>query len=150
GLLRPRGMQSNGERDLTAHRLVNENNIMIRQLSMLILVTALVGSVQPGHAQPRSPPPTSQAVLDEASQLNKQFEKLYSQGKFREALPHAERALALRDKTLGPMHPDVAESLNNLAVLYHAQGAYPKAEPLHVRALDIREKTLGPMHPDVA
>jgi len=48
------------------------------------------------------------------------------------------------------MHPDVAESLTNLAGLYQAQGAYGKAEPLHVRALDIREKALGPMHPDVA
>jgi hypothetical protein len=35
------------------------------------------------------------------------------------------------------MHPDVATSLNPLAVLYQAQGAYPKAEPLYVRALDI-------------
>jgi len=48
------------------------------------------------------------------------------------------------------MHPDVAQSLSNLAVLYQVQGAYPKAEPLYVRALDIREKALGPMHPDVA
>jgi len=28
------------------------------------------------------------------------------------------------------MHPDVAESLNNLALLYKAQGTYAKAEPL--------------------
>jgi len=48
------------------------------------------------------------------------------------------------------MHPDVAQSLNNLAGLYRAQGAYPKAEPLFVRALAIREKALGPMHPLVA
>jgi CHAT domain-containing protein len=48
------------------------------------------------------------------------------------------------------MHPDVAESLNNLALVYQRQGAYPKAEPLYFRALDIREKVLGPMHPDVA
>jgi len=48
------------------------------------------------------------------------------------------------------MHPDVAESLYNLAGLYLAQGAYATAEPLLVCALDIRDKTLGPMHPDVA
>ncbi len=48
------------------------------------------------------------------------------------------------------MHPDVANSLNNLAELYRAQGRYAKAEPLHKRALAIREKALGPEHPNVA
>jgi CHAT domain-containing protein/Tfp pilus assembly protein PilF len=123
---------------------------MLRQLSILTLVAVLFGVVQPGHTQPRSSTPTSQAVLDEASRLNKLVEKLYNEGKFGEAIPLAERALALREKVLGAMHPDVAETLNNLAVVYQAQGAYAKAEPLLVRALDIREKALEPMHPDIA
>jgi CHAT domain-containing protein/Tfp pilus assembly protein PilF len=110
----------------------------------------LVGGLQPGYAQPRSSPPTSQVALDKASRLNKLVEKLYSEGKSGEAVPVAEQALALREKALGPMHPDVAESLNNLAVLYEAQGAYENAQPLFVRALGIREKVRGPMHPDVA
>src|SRR5215510_15561712 len=91
---------------------------MTRQLSMLTLVMVLVGGVQPGHEQPRSSPPISQAVLDEASRLNKLVEKLFSEGKFGEAVPSAERALAIREKALGPMHPDVAQSLNNLGLLY--------------------------------
>ncbi len=60
-----------------------------------------------------------------------------------------ERALAIWEKALGPDHPDVAASLNNLASLYHAQGAYERAKPLYERALAIREKALGPDHPDV-
>jgi CHAT domain-containing protein len=60
------------------------------------------------------------------------------------------RALDLKEKTLGPNHPDVAQSLNNLAELYRRQGAYAKAEPFYARALDIRRKSLGPNHPDVA
>ena len=56
----------------------------------------------------------------------------------------------IREKALGPEHPDVAKSLNNLALLYQAQGRYAEAEPLHKRALVIREKALGPEHPDVA
>src|SRR5262249_2857990 len=56
----------------------------------------------------------------------------------------------VREKTLGSAHPDVARSLNNLALLYRMQGAYAKAEPLLVRAVDIFEKALGPNHPDVA
>jgi tetratricopeptide (TPR) repeat protein len=51
---------------------------------------------------------------------------------------------------LGPEHPDVARSLNNLAALYDSYGKYTEAEPLYQRALAIREKALGPDHPDVA
>ena len=51
---------------------------------------------------------------------------------------------------MGPDHPDVAPSLNNLAGLYEAQGRYAEAEPLYKRALAINEKALGPDHPDVA
>jgi len=45
--------------------------------SILTLVTVLAGDVQPGHAQSRSSTPTSQAVLDEASRLDKLVDKLY-------------------------------------------------------------------------
>jgi tetratricopeptide (TPR) repeat protein len=72
------------------------------------------------------------------------------QGAYEKAEPLYARALDIREKALGPMHPDVATSLNNLAILYQARGAYARAEPLLVRALDIREKALGPMHPLVA
>jgi hypothetical protein len=47
-------------------------------------------------------------------------------------------------------HPDVATSLNNLALLYSAQGRYAETEPLLRRSLAISEKVLGPEHPDVA
>jgi tetratricopeptide (TPR) repeat protein len=51
---------------------------------------------------------------------------------------------------LGPDHPVVAESLNDLAELLDAQGKYPEAEPLLRRALAIREKAFGLEHRDVA
>ncbi len=60
------------------------------------------------------------------------------------------RSLAIREKALGPEHPNVAQSLNNLALLYDAQGKYAEAEPLYKRALAIYEKVLGPEHPHVA
>jgi len=34
-------------------------------------------------------------------------------------------------KALGPDHPDVATSINNLAELYDNQGRYAEAEPLY-------------------
>jgi len=54
------------------------------------------------------------------------------------------------EKALGPEHPDVAQSLNNLAELYRSQGRYAQAEPLYKRSLAMLEKVLGPDHPDVA
>lgn len=60
------------------------------------------------------------------------------------------RALAIREKVLGPEHPDTARSLIDLAGLYERQGRYGDAELLYKRALAIREKVLGPLHPDTA
>jgi hypothetical protein len=42
------------------------------------------------------------------------------------------RALAIREKVLGPEHPSVGAALNNLALLYDSQGRYPEAEPLYM------------------
>src|SRR5258708_28848259 len=47
------------------------------------------------------------------------------------------------------VHPDVGQSLNNLANVYRLQGKYSEAEALFNRALTIREKALGSSHPDV-
>ncbi|MFC2032217.1 tetratricopeptide repeat protein, partial [Chloroflexota bacterium] len=69
------------------------------------------------------------------------------QGLYKEAEPLYKRALEIREKVLGPEHPDTATSLNNLAGLYNDQGLYKEAEPLYKRALEIREKVLGPEHP---
>jgi tetratricopeptide (TPR) repeat protein len=54
------------------------------------------------------------------------------------------------EKALGPDHPHVATSLNNLAGLYYAQGQYAQAELLYQRALAILEKALGAEHPHIA
>jgi tetratricopeptide (TPR) repeat protein len=64
-----------------------------------------------------------------------------------QAEPLYQRALAIREKMLGPDHPHTAQSLNNLALLYHSQGKYEQAEPLYQRALAIDEKALGAEHP---
>jgi tetratricopeptide (TPR) repeat protein len=56
----------------------------------------------------------------------------------------------LQRQQFGPEHPEVANSLDKLAVLFYHQGQYAQAEPLYQRALAIREKALGPTHPLVA
>jgi tetratricopeptide (TPR) repeat protein len=121
---------------------------MIRQLRIVAVIVVLAGGVP--HSSAQSTASSSRGPLEEAAQLNQVVVRLYGEGKYREAVAPAERALVLREKALGPNHPDVATSLNSLAVLYQDQGLYGKAEPLYARALDIREKTLGHNHLDVA
>jgi tetratricopeptide (TPR) repeat protein len=105
--------------------------------AMLLLVSSFVAA--PAIAQ-----------QDEADALNKRVMELYQAGKFSEATPLAQRALAIREKALGADHPNVATSLNNLANLYQAQGRFSEAMSLAQRALPILEKALGPDHPNVA
>ena len=75
---------------------------------------------------------------------------LWERAQYTQAEPLFLRALAIREKRLGPEHPDTASTLNNLAVTYRVQGKYEQAEPLFLHALAIREKRLGPEHPDTA
>lgn len=90
-------------------------------------------------------------IADPTARLMNQAGMLLDvKGLHAEAEPLYARALAIVEKALGPDHPNVAMSLNNLAELYRMNGAYAKAEPLYARALAIWEKTLGPGHPNVA
>jgi tetratricopeptide (TPR) repeat protein/CHAT domain-containing protein len=73
-----------------------------------------------------------------------------NQRRYAEAEQLHKTALAIRERTSGPDHTDVATNLNNLALVYRDQARYAEAEPLFKRALAIREKALGPDHLDVA
>jgi tetratricopeptide (TPR) repeat protein len=68
----------------------------------------------------------------------------------RQAEPLLVRALDVREKALGPSHPDVAQSLNNLSVAYRQLGRAAEGEPLLKRAIAIKEQIFGPDHPEVA
>ena len=87
---------------------------------------------------------------DVATRLNELALLYYSQGKYAEAEPFCERALAIREKELGAEHPDVGAILNYLANIYRKLGKYGQAELFYQRALTIREKALGAEHPSVA
>ncbi|MEA5594721.1 CHAT domain-containing tetratricopeptide repeat protein [Rivularia sp. UHCC 0363] len=91
---------------------------------------------------------TQSEELAEAEKLNQRVVQLYQEGKYNEAIPLAERALAIAQKILGE-HPDVATSLNNLAGLYKVQGRYSEAELFYKKALEIRKRILGNEHPYV-
>jgi hypothetical protein len=72
---------------------------------------------------------------------------LQAQGDLAGARLLHERALAIREKVLGPEHPLTGQSLNNLALLLQDQGGLAGARPLCERALAIGEK-FQPEHPN--
>jgi tetratricopeptide (TPR) repeat protein len=71
-------------------------------------------------------------------------------GDYHRAQSLLERAFAIHQQLLGPLHPDTAGSLNNLASVLQSRGWSDKAQPLYERALVIREEVLGPEHPNTA
>ncbi|MBM4778358.1 MAG: serine/threonine protein kinase [Archangiaceae bacterium] len=75
---------------------------------------------------------------------------LMAQRKPEEALARHRVALQLREKALGPAHPYVAASLNNMANALAELGRLDEAEAAYRRARDVYERALGPEHPRVA
>ena len=59
------------------------------------------------------------------------------------------QALDVRKRALGEDHPDVATSLNNIALVLSDQGRLDEALVMHRQALDIRKRALGEDHPGV-
>ena len=67
------------------------------------------------------------------------------QGHYADAEPLGKRALAIRENALGPDHPDVARSLNNLAGLYQVRGRYADALRIVKRTIsyDFADKSIA-------
>jgi tetratricopeptide (TPR) repeat protein len=82
--------------------------------------------------------------------LNYAGRYLDERAQYAEAESLLQRALDIRERILGPDHPDTATSLSDLARLCQTQGKYEPAKTLNERALAVREKILGPEHPDTA
>lgn len=95
-------------------------------------------------------PPKELPELAEARAELDKVKRLDETGQYAEALPHAERALQLCEKALGPNRLEVAECLDWLGRLHVRLGNDLRAEATYRRALQIREATLGKHHPDVA
>src|SRR5262249_49669184 len=68
----------------------------------------------------------------------------WAQGKYAEAEPLFERAVAIDEKALGPDHRLLSVSIYDLANLYCAMGKYEQAEPLFKRTIAIDAKAPAP------
>jgi tetratricopeptide (TPR) repeat protein len=110
-----------------------------RRLDALLLVLVGGDTVPAGADEPAS------YLLDGLAAY-----RHYCLASYEDARPLYENALAIREKVLGPEHPDTVESLNNLACMLRDHGDLAGSRTLHERALVIAEKVLGPEHPKMA
>jgi tetratricopeptide (TPR) repeat protein len=79
---------------------------------------------------------------DDLESLNQVVDRLTEQGKYKEAIPIAERAVEAAKRTRGPEHAETAYALSNLGWLFQEIGEYAEAEPLLKEVLRIRQKVL--------
>jgi serine/threonine protein kinase/tetratricopeptide (TPR) repeat protein len=88
--------------------------------------------------------------LEAAAALSDLAVALQQQGRLAEATGLFRRALASRERLLGPASLAVAESSSLLAGNLRREGDLPAAEALHRRSLALRRRLLPPDHPDLA
>lgn len=125
---------------------------MLGSLTLMLTAILTVQSVNAQSGEKGAQPLPGQDRLtqagtpekDEAQSLSDTIAQLYRDGRYKEALPLAQRVLEIREKTLGEQHPLVTNALNNLAVLYQSANEAKKAEPLFERILTLRERGQGP------
>ncbi|HEU4785750.1 MAG TPA: serine/threonine-protein kinase [Gemmatimonadaceae bacterium] len=89
--------------------------------------------------------PALQARMFDA--LGEIYDKL---GRHADAERLLTRSLALRRAALGPVHVDVALSLQKLGTHYRGMSAYPRAESLYLASLAMKQRLLGPDDPAIA
>ena len=77
-------------------------------------------------------------------------EQAASAGDYATAELNLREAAALQETQLGPFHPDLANTLNNLGVIYERVDSPAEAELCYRRAYAIATKALAPDHPFVA
>ncbi len=113
-----------------------------------VFVAAAAGHALALHAHAKPDQVDGDVAEEVADALSRVSSWLFGRG-----FPTAELALdevvvAVREKLLGPEHPDTLFSRSNLAADYFAVGRYEAAITLDEAISVAREKLLGPEHPD--
>jgi tetratricopeptide (TPR) repeat protein len=94
--------------------------------------------------------PAQQAEYRRAEKARREADALFDQGRYAQAQPLYEQALAQFRRLLGEEHRDSARACNDLAINLEAQGRYPEAAEGHRKVLALRRKVLGEEHPSTA
>jgi CHAT domain-containing protein len=85
--------------------------------------------------------------LRQADQWNAEVFRLWQQGRSKEALPLAQKALDTRRAILGEKHPHTAQSWFNLGAQHAALNRIEPARRWYEQALHILKEVLGEKHP---
>ncbi|MDX6611115.1 MAG: hypothetical protein QOD75_301 [Blastocatellia bacterium] len=118
--------------------------VFFSALLFLIAINASVAIARlPAHQRFVIQSTTESGDLAEANRLSALVVKLVKEGRYDEAKSSAAKALAIRERILGPEHEYVADSLINLSEVYIAQRQYVEAEASLHRLLRITEKKFG-------
>jgi tetratricopeptide (TPR) repeat protein len=96
-------------------------------------------------------PKDAQDALTEVRKLEKtELPRLQREGRYREAIPVAERLVAIRQRYLGEDSSLVATALNAQGIFCYEAAQYTRAETLYRKALAISKKVHGDAHPNTA
>jgi tetratricopeptide (TPR) repeat protein len=151
------GAWADAERDLFAANEVAERlgawPLVVQARTELVFV---VGYRQQRYGEAAVWSNLSESALDRAGRgglvevrlLNARGLVEHAQDRVPEAATELERALALAREHLGPDHPGLAATLENLARVELARERPQDAARRAKEAYDIRVRTLGPGHPD--
>jgi CHAT domain-containing protein/Tfp pilus assembly protein PilF len=88
--------------------------------------------------------------LQRVGKLNDEMMTLLRHNRIAEAATLGREIVAIERKALPEGHPDIALSLNNLALYLEQLGQHAEAKTCFEEALDIQRKTLPEGHPDIA
>jgi CHAT domain-containing protein len=94
--------------------------------------------------------PDQRDLLARAEVLTGRVMRLQEAARYKEAVPLAQEAVAIRSRLLGRQHRDYAQSLFTLGALYEPLGRHHDAELVFRRSLEINEASLGKNHLRVA
>ena len=85
----------------------------------------------------------------DARDMLERAEHAATAGDFASADELLRNATRIQEETLGPLHPDVANTFNNLAIVAEKTGNLADAETFYRRAVAIASASLPPEHPMV-
>ncbi len=85
----------------------------------------------------------------DAREMLERAEQAATAGDFASADELLRSATRIQEETLGPLHPDLANTFNNLAVVAEQTGNLGDAETFYRRAVTIASASLPPGHPMV-
>lgn len=109
-------------------------------LSLIVLLCSIGVYAQP---QPVAETKAKSPEELEADKLNSEAVNLFRERKYQEALPKAQRALALREKSLGSEAPATMTAMANLAAVYSFTDKRKEAADTYQRLLKTQEKVFG-------